>query len=63
MTRRPHDQLRFLDGMTIDQAKEEVAKRLETENRGNAAVGERQVEVRLRDSGISCERSGAARPR
>ncbi|HZR74918.1 leucine--tRNA ligase [Bradyrhizobium sp.] len=47
---------RFLDGMTIDQAKEEVAKRLETEVRGNAAVGERQVNFRLRDWGISRQR-------
>jgi len=47
---------RFLDGMTIDQAKEEVAKRLETEARGNAPVGERQVNFRLRDWGISRQR-------
>ncbi|NOJ49623.1 leucine--tRNA ligase [Bradyrhizobium archetypum] len=47
---------RFLDGMTIDQAKEEVAKRLETEVRGNAPVGERQVNFRLRDWGISRQR-------
>ena len=47
---------RFLDGMTIEQAKEEVAKRLETEIRGNAPVGERQVNFRLRDWGISRQR-------
>src|SRR6478735_3066049 len=47
---------RFLDGMTIDQAKEEVAKRLESETRGNEAVGERQVNFRLRDWGISRQR-------
>src|SRR6201993_3809688 len=47
---------RFLDGMTIDQAKEEVAKRLETERRGNETVGERQVNFRLRDWGISRQR-------
>lgn len=47
---------RFLDGMTIDQAKEEVAKRLEGELRGNAPVGERQVNFRLRDWGISRQR-------
>jgi leucyl-tRNA synthetase len=47
---------RFLDGMTIPQAKEEVAKRLETEMRGNAPVGERQVNFRLRDWGISRQR-------
>src|SRR5256885_3318016 len=56
---------RFLDGMTIDQAKKEVAKRLEAEVRplpgplsraGEAKVapvGERQVNFRLRDWGIS----------
>jgi leucyl-tRNA synthetase len=47
---------RFLDGMTIEQAKEEVAKRLESELRGNAPVGERQVNFRLRDWGISRQR-------
>jgi leucyl-tRNA synthetase len=59
---------RFLDGMTIEQAKEEVAKRLENELRplpdpalqagqGRVgAVGERQVNFRLRDWGISRQR-------
>jgi leucyl-tRNA synthetase len=47
---------RFLDGMTIEQAKEEVAKRLERETRGGAPVGERQVNFRLRDWGISRQR-------
>jgi len=47
---------RFLDGMTIEQAKEEVAKRLESELRGNAAVAERRVNFRLRDWGISRQR-------
>jgi leucyl-tRNA synthetase len=47
---------RFLDGMTIDAAKEEVARRLETEMRGGAPVGERQVNFRLRDWGISRQR-------
>jgi leucyl-tRNA synthetase len=47
---------RFLDGMTIDAAKEDVAKRLESELRGNAPVGERQVNFRLRDWGISRQR-------
>jgi leucyl-tRNA synthetase len=47
---------RFLDGLTIEQAKEEVAKRLESEVRGNAPVGERQVNFRLRDWGISRQR-------
>ncbi len=47
---------RFLDGMTIDHAKEEVAKRLEAELRGNSPIGERQVNFRLRDWGISRQR-------
>jgi leucyl-tRNA synthetase len=47
---------RFLDGMTIEDAKEEVAKRLEHETRGNAPVGERKVNFRLRDWGISRQR-------
>jgi leucyl-tRNA synthetase len=47
---------RFLDGMTIEQAKEEVAKRLENTPRGNMPVGERQVNFRLRDWGISRQR-------
>ena len=47
---------RFLDGMTIDQAKEEVAKRLEKEMRGNRPVAQRQVNYRLRDWGISRQR-------
>src|SRR3569833_2794167 len=47
---------RFLDGLTIDEAKQEVARRLERETRGNAAVGERQVNFRLRDWGISRQR-------
>jgi leucyl-tRNA synthetase len=47
---------RFLDGMTIEEAKEEVAKRLESEIRGGGPVGERQVNFRLRDWGISRQR-------
>ncbi|MDO9061102.1 MAG: leucine--tRNA ligase, partial [Bradyrhizobium sp.] len=47
---------RFLDGMTIEQAKQDVAKRLEGEVRGNMPVGERQVNFRLRDWGISRQR-------
>src|SRR5439155_22062091 len=47
---------RFLDGMTIADAKQEVARRLETERRGNRPVGERQVNFRLRDWGISRQR-------
>jgi leucyl-tRNA synthetase len=47
---------RFLDGMTIEQAKEEVARRLERDTRGHAPVGRRQVNYRLRDWGISRQR-------
>ena len=47
---------RFLDGMTIDEAKEDVARRLEIDMRGGAPVGERQVNFRLRDWGISRQR-------
>jgi leucyl-tRNA synthetase len=47
---------RFLDGMTIDEAKAEVAKRLEKETRGNRPVAQRQVNYRLRDWGISRQR-------
>jgi leucyl-tRNA synthetase len=47
---------RFLDGMSIDEAKEEVAKRLERETRGSRLVAQRQVNYRLRDWGISRQR-------
>jgi leucyl-tRNA synthetase len=47
---------RFLDGMTIEEAKEEVARRLEKETRGNRPVAVRQVNYRLRDWGISRQR-------
>jgi leucyl-tRNA synthetase len=47
---------RFLDGMTIDEAKEDVARRLEKETRGNRPVAQRQVNFRLRDWGISRQR-------
>ncbi|MDB5599161.1 MAG: leucine--tRNA ligase [Xanthobacteraceae bacterium] len=47
---------RFLDGMTIVAAKEEVARRLETQTRGNRPVAQRQVNFRLRDWGISRQR-------
>jgi leucyl-tRNA synthetase len=47
---------RFLDGLTIPQAKEEVARRLESETRGNRPVGQRKVNFRLRDWGVSRQR-------
>ncbi|MGA7388677.1 MAG: leucine--tRNA ligase, partial [Pseudolabrys sp.] len=47
---------RFLDGMSIEEAKEEVTRRLEKETRGNNPVAQRQVNYRLRDWGISRQR-------
>jgi leucyl-tRNA synthetase len=47
---------RFLDGLTISDAKEEVAKRLEREMRGNQPTAQRQINYRLRDWGISRQR-------
>jgi leucyl-tRNA synthetase len=47
---------RFLDGMTIAEAKEDVARRLEGESAGNRPVAQRQVNYRLRDWGISRQR-------
>jgi leucyl-tRNA synthetase len=47
---------RFLDGMTIEEAKEEVARRLETRVHGNRPVAQRQINFRLRDWGISRQR-------
>ncbi|HEU5274042.1 MAG TPA: leucine--tRNA ligase, partial [Xanthobacteraceae bacterium] len=47
---------RFLDGMPTADAKEEVARRLETASRGNRPVAQRQVNFRLRDWGISRQR-------
>jgi leucyl-tRNA synthetase len=47
---------RFLDGMTIADAKEEVARRLESATRGNQPVAIRQINFRLRDWGISRQR-------
>jgi leucyl-tRNA synthetase len=47
---------RFLDGMTIGEAKEEVARRLEKASLGNRPVAQRQVNYRLRDWGISRQR-------
>jgi len=47
---------RFLDGLSIAEAKQEVAKRLEKATAGNRPVAERQVNYRLRDWGISRQR-------
>ena len=47
---------RFLDGMTIPQAKEEVARRLEAATVGNRPQAQRQVNFKLRDWGISRQR-------
>ncbi|AMJ62153.1 leucine--tRNA ligase [Bosea sp. PAMC 26642] len=47
---------RFLDGMTIPDAKEAVARQLEAELRGNAPVAARKVNFRLRDWGVSRQR-------
>ena len=47
---------RFLDGMTIAAAKQEVARRLEAQTLGNQPQGRRQVNFKLRDWGISRQR-------
>jgi leucyl-tRNA synthetase len=47
---------RFLDGMSIAAAKEEVARRLESETRDGRPVATRKVNFRLRDWGISRQR-------
>jgi leucyl-tRNA synthetase len=46
----------FLDGMTVAEAKEEIASRLESRTVGNAPEGMREVNYRLRDWGISRQR-------
>jgi len=47
---------RFLDGLSVEEAKEEVARRLERVSHGNVPIGTRQVNFRLRDWGISRQR-------
>src|SRR5215468_1597492 len=47
---------RFLNGLTPAAAREEVARRLERQTRGNAPAAERRVNYRLRDWGISRQR-------
>ena len=47
---------RFLDGMTIEEAKEEVARRLEAVSIGDRPQARRQVNYKLRDWGISRQR-------
>ncbi len=47
---------RFLDGMTIEAAKAEVARRLETTLVAGVAQARRQVNYKLRDWGISRQR-------
>ncbi|GGK34526.1 leucine--tRNA ligase [Salinarimonas ramus] len=47
---------RFLDGLTIAEAKEEVARRLEGETLAGRPVATRKVNFRLRDWGISRQR-------
>jgi leucyl-tRNA synthetase len=46
----------FLDGLSVQDAKEAVARRLETQPLGNMPVAKRQVNYRLRDWGISRQR-------
>jgi leucyl-tRNA synthetase len=47
---------RFLDGMTVEQAKEEVARRLEQIMLGDRSQAERQINYKLRDWGVSRQR-------
>ncbi len=46
----------FLDGMTIEDAKQTIAERLETTQLDGAPQGMRQINYRLRDWGISRQR-------
>jgi leucyl-tRNA synthetase len=47
---------RFLDGMSIDAAKDEIARRLETQDLFGRPQGQRQVNFKLRDWGVSRQR-------
>ncbi len=47
---------RFLDGLTVAEAREEVARRLTSEIRDTGPVATRKVNFRLRDWGISRQR-------
>src|SRR5438128_2555763 len=47
---------RFLDGMTSEAAKQEVARRLEQATRAGRPVAQREINFRLRDWGISRQR-------
>ena len=47
---------RFLDGLTIDEAKDEVARRLETRTLDGLPQASRKVQFKLRDWGISRQR-------
>jgi leucyl-tRNA synthetase len=47
---------RFLDGLTVDEAKEEVARRLEQMTVGGKPQARRQVNTKLRDWGVSRQR-------
>ena len=47
---------RFLNGMSVEAAKQEVARRLEAQSLGNRPQGKRQVNFKLRDWGISRQR-------
>jgi leucyl-tRNA synthetase len=47
---------RFLNGMTVEEAKEEVARRLEQTMLGDRPQGKRQINYKLRDWGVSRQR-------
>jgi leucyl-tRNA synthetase len=47
---------RFLDGLTVEQAKKEVARRLEQITLGDRPQAKRQINYKLRDWGISRQR-------